>query len=83
MTAKINTSMRLSDECLSNMDTLVKHYQPQYDSLGFTLRITKAQVVEILVSEKLREIKEEQANGYNKSNRKTNDRTEVHNILRG
>jgi hypothetical protein len=57
--AKVKTSIRLSHECLSNMDELIKHYQRQYDVLGFPIRITKAQVIEILATEKARELKTE------------------------
>ena len=57
MQAKVKTSVRLSHECLSNIDQLIKHYQREYDSLGLPVRITKAQVIEILASEKLKELR--------------------------
>jgi hypothetical protein len=55
---KLNTSLRLDVKRLEDMDALVTHYQRVYQAQGVGVRISRARVIEILVLDKMRELRE-------------------------
>lgn len=52
-------SFRLSEDVIINLNKLSKHYQERYWEQGLRNKISAANVVEILVNEKINQIKGE------------------------